>query len=76
MNATKSLNQTLPVKKVGHGKAVLIIALGTACLAFTPIWVKASNMDPATQAFLRVLIGFLVLLPIGLWEIKKQASPS
>lgn len=76
VNATKSLNQTLPVKKVGHGKAVLIIALGTACLAFTPIWVKASNMDPATQAFLRVLIGFLVLLPIGLWEIKnKQALP-
>lgn len=59
---------------MSHGKAVLILALGTAFLAFTPIWVKASNMDPATQAFLRVSIGFLLLLPIGLWEMKKKGS--
>lgn len=62
------------MKQVGHGKAVLILAIGTAFLAFTPIWVKASNMDPATQAFLRVLIGFLILLPIGIWEIKRKGS--
>ena len=64
----------LPVKPVSHGKAVLILGLGTAFLAFTPIWVKASNMDPATQAFLRVLIGLLVLLPFGFWEIKRKGS--
>lgn len=64
----------LPVKPVGHGKAVLIIALGTAMLAFTPIWVKATNMDPATQAFLRVSIGFLCLLPFGIWEIKRKGA--
>lgn len=72
--ASTVVNQYLPVKPVSHGKAVLILAVGTAFLAFTPIWVKASNMDPATQAFLRVSIGFLLLLPIGLWEIKKKGS--
>ncbi|WP_092259414.1 DMT family transporter [Corynebacterium cystitidis] len=73
-SAVSTNNQYLPIKPVSHGKAVLILAVGTAFLAFTPIWVKASNMDPATQAFLRVAIGFLLLLPIGLWEIKKKGS--
>ncbi|WIM67703.1 DMT family transporter [Corynebacterium breve] len=74
MNATIKTKTPLPVKPVGHGKAVLILALGTAFLAFTPIWVKASNMDPATQAFLRVSIGFLALLPFGIWEMKNKQS--
>lgn len=55
---------------------MLIIALGTAMLAFTPIWVKATNMDPATQAFLRILIGVICLLPFYLWEIKRKGSLS
>lgn len=78
MNATQTTKATsrkhAPVKPVKQGKAVLILAIGTALLAFTPIWVKASNMDPATQAFLRVSIGFLALLPIGLREIKNKGS--
>lgn len=45
-------------------------------LSGTPLWVKASNMDPATQAWLRVMLGFLLLLPLGIKEIKeKQALP-
>lgn len=64
----------MPVKPVSHGKAVLILGLGTAFLAFTPIWVKASNMDPATQAFLRILIGVLCLAPIGFWEWKRKGA--
>ncbi|AGE37313.1 DMT family transporter [Corynebacterium urealyticum] len=79
MNTVKGQGATasgrmLPVKPVSHGKAVLILGLGTAFLAFTPIWVKASNMDPATQAFLRILIGLIVLLPFGFWEIKRKGS--
>ncbi|NLJ53632.1 MAG: DMT family transporter [Intrasporangiaceae bacterium] len=65
-----------PIKQVSHGKAVMILLLGTLFLSGTPLWVKASNMDPATQAFLRVILGFLLLLPLGLREIRnKQALP-
>jgi drug/metabolite transporter (DMT)-like permease len=57
---------------VGHGKAVLWLLIGTLFLSGTPLWVKASNMDPATQAFLRVILGFLLLLPLGIQEIRKK----
>lgn len=70
----KTSARRMPVKPVSHGKAVLILGLGTAFLAFTPIWVKASNMDPATQAFLRILIGVLCLAPIGFWEWKRKGA--
>ena len=33
-------------------------------------------MDPATQAFLRVFIGFLILLPFAIWEMKKKEKLS
>lgn len=75
-SATRSAGTSLPVKHVSHGKAVAVLLLGTLFLSGTPLWVKASNMDPATQAFLRVFLGFLLLLPLGLIEIrKKQALP-
>lgn len=61
-----------PVKEVGHGKAVLWLLVGTLFLSGTPLWVKASNMDPATQAFLRVILGFLLLLPLGIHEIRTK----
>lgn len=61
-----------PVKEVTHGKAVLWLLLGTLFLSGTPLWVKASNMDPATQAFLRVILGFLLLLPLGIHEMRKK----
>ena len=61
-----------PVKEVSHGKAVLWLLLGTLFLSGTPLWVKASNMDPATQAFLRVFLGFLILLPLGIHEIRTK----
>ena len=68
--------QPLPVKEVSHGKAVLVLLIGTIFLSGTPLWVKAANMDPATQAFLRVSIAFLMLLPFGINEIRqKQALP-
>ncbi|WP_425310741.1 DMT family transporter [Ammonicoccus fulvus] len=75
MTETRS-RTPVPVKHVSHGKAVLVLLLGTLFLSGTPLWVKASNMDPATQAFLRVFVGFLILLPLGLHEIRtKQGLP-
>ncbi len=70
-NATGSRTPA-PVKEVSHGKAVLWLLIGTLFLSGTPLWVKASNMDPATQAFLRVILGFLLLLPLGLHEIRNK----
>lgn len=64
----------LPVKEVSHGKAVLWLLIGTLFLSGTPLWVKASNMDPATQAFLRVILGFLLLLPLGIQEIRRKQA--
>lgn len=66
--------ETNPVKKVGHGRAVIILLIGTMFLAGTPLWVKASNMDPATQAFLRVALGALLLLPLAISEMKKKMT--
>lgn len=75
-SATRRSGAPVPVKHVSHGKAVMVLLLGTLFLSGTPLWVKASNMDPATQAFLRVFLGFLLLLPLGLNEIRtKQALP-
>lgn len=65
-----------PVKPVSHGRALAVLALGTAFLSATPLLVKASNMDPATQAFLRVFFGFLFLLPFGIMEIRKKEGLS
>lgn len=61
-----------PVKEVTHGKAVLWLLIGTLFLSGTPLWVKASNMDPATQAFLRVILGFLLLVPFGIREMRTK----
>lgn len=63
-----------PIKEVSHGKAVLWLLVGTLFLSGTPLWVKASNMDPATQAFLRVILGFLLLLPLGIHEIRSKQA--
>lgn len=66
--------QKNPVTTIGHSQAVIILLIGTLFLAGTPLWVKASNMDPATQAFLRVAIGALILLPLAIHEMKKKMS--
>ncbi|SDE58780.1 Permease of the drug/metabolite transporter (DMT) superfamily [Actinobaculum suis] len=65
-----------PVKPVSRLQATLVLLLGTAFLSGTPLWVKATNMDPATQAFLRVSIAMLMLLPFAIREAKtKMALP-
>ena len=76
LSTIKGSRTPVPIKNVTHGKAVMVLLIGTLFLSGTPLWVKAANMDPATQAFLRVFMGFLILLPFGLNEIrKKQALP-
>lgn len=74
VGVVKGSGTPVPVKHVSHGRAVLVLLLGTMFLAGTPLWVKASNMDPATQAFLRVILAFLILLPFGLNEIRKKRA--
>ncbi|HHX46705.1 MAG TPA: DMT family transporter [Brevibacterium sp.] len=74
LSATKGSRGASPVKEVSHGKAVMVLLIGTLFLSGTPLWVKAANMDPATQAFLRVFMGFLILLPFGLNEIRKKQT--
>ena len=71
-NAT-AVRTFAPIKEVSHGKAVLWLLVGALFLSGTPLWVKASNMDPATQAFLRVILGFLLLLPLGIHEIRTRS---
>ncbi|WP_276909308.1 DMT family transporter [Corynebacterium riegelii] len=75
-NSAAGVATASPVKPVSHGSALAVLALGTAFLAATPLQVKAANMDPATQAFLRVFIGFLILLPFAIWEMKKKEKLS
>lgn len=72
VSTATGVRNPMPVKEVSHGKAVLWLLVGTIFLSGTPLWVKASNMDPATQAFLRVILGFLLLLPFGIQEIRKK----
>ncbi len=74
MTAAKGIRVPAPIKNVSHGKAVAVLLLGTLFLSGTPLWVKGANMDPATQAFLRVFLGFLLLLPFGMIEIRNKGT--
>ncbi|MCV3263968.1 DMT family transporter [Vibrio harveyi] len=52
--------------------AYMFIMIGIVALAFSAIMVKEANFEPATNAFLRCLVGFLVLIPFAVSEIKKK----
>lgn len=56
------------------GKAYLLLILGLFAHAFTAPWVKMSNFDPATSAFLRVGLAAIFLAPFALNEIKKMGK--
>jgi drug/metabolite transporter (DMT)-like permease len=55
-----------------HGKAVTILLLGTLCLAFSGIWVKASNFEPATSVVLRCWLALILFIPLVVIEIRKK----
>ena len=59
-------------KQMGSGMAVLILLIGTACLAFSGIWVKGSNFEPATSVVLRCWIPLIIFLPFFIWEGKRK----
>src|SRR5690625_4135140 len=64
------------VTNKGNAKAYTILIIGIVFLAFTAPWVKMSNFEPATSAFLRCSLGFLALLPFMIRERKKVGSLS
>lgn len=59
-------------KTISKTTAYTIIMLGILALAFSAIMVKEANFEPATNAFLRCLIGFVVLIPFAYREMKKH----
>ena len=59
-------------KTISKTTAYTIIMLGILALAFSAIMVKEANFEPVTNAFLRCLIGFVVLIPFALREKKKH----
>lgn len=52
--------------------AYTFIMIGIFALAFSAIMVKEANFEPVTNAFLRCLLGFVTLIPFGIWEVKKK----
>ena len=63
-----------PANNISHGKAVAILLIGTACLAFTAIWVKGANFEPATSVVLRCWLPIVIFLPYAIREYKKKGS--
>lgn len=61
-------------KTVSKTTAYTIIMLGILALAFSAIMVKEANFEPVTNAFLRCLIGFVVLIPFAYHEKKKHGA--
>lgn len=61
-----------PTFNMSHGRAVTILMIGTACLAFTAIWVKGSNFEPATSVVLRCWLPIVIFLPFAIREAKKK----
>ncbi len=63
-----------PKYEMSHGKAVLILLIGTACLAFSAIWVKGANFEPATSVVLRCWLPIIIFLPFAWREYKKKGG--
>ena len=61
--AIKDEAGTAPKYEMTHGKAVAILLIGTACLAFSAIWVKGANFEPATSVVLRCWLPIIIFLP-------------
>ncbi|WP_394283809.1 DMT family transporter [Corynebacterium sp.] len=63
-----------PKYEMTHGKAVAILLIGTACLAFSAIWVKGANFEPATSVVLRCWLPIVLFLPFAWREYKKKGG--
>ncbi|WP_019673225.1 DMT family transporter [Psychrobacter lutiphocae] len=63
-------------KPLSKPLAYAFIMTGIFALAFSAIMVKEANFEPVTNAFLRCLLGFITLIPFGIWEIKTKRKLS
>ncbi|WP_340699730.1 DMT family transporter [Vibrio harveyi] len=72
MSEVRTASTSGPEKKMSKPLAYMFIMIGIFALAFSAIMVKEANFEPATNAFLRCLVGFLVLIPFAVSEIKKK----
>ncbi|AGS35784.1 hypothetical protein B841_11560 [Corynebacterium maris DSM 45190] len=72
--AIKDEAGTAPKYEMTHGKAVAILLIGTACLAFSAIWVKGANFEPATSVVLRCWLPIIIFLPFAWREYKKKGG--
>jgi drug/metabolite transporter (DMT)-like permease len=59
-------------KTMSTGMAFAILMIGILALSYSAIMVKDANFEPATSAFLRCAIAFVVLIPFAFFEIKKK----
>lgn len=64
------------VNDVSMKRALIVMSIGLVAHAFTAIWVKTSNFEPVTSAFLRCAIAILVLIPFAFWEFKRVGGMS
>ncbi|MDY5133163.1 DMT family transporter [Actinotignum urinale] len=69
--ASASAKAAPALPHVSNAKAATVLMIGVVALAFSGIMVKEANFEPATNAFLRVAIGLVALLPFGWNEIRK-----
>lgn len=53
-------------------KTFIIIIIGLIFHAISGALVKAANFEPVTSAFLRVIIAFAALAPVGYYEVYKK----
>ncbi len=75
MSEPSSTKQAMgPLNKMSHGRAVTILLIGTACLAFTAIWVKGSNFEPATSVVLRCWLPMAIFIPFAIREWKQKGG--
>lgn len=63
-----------PANGMSHGRAVMILLFGTACLAFTAIWVKGANFEPATSVVLRCWLPMVLFIPFAIREYRKKGG--
>lgn len=73
-NQEAIISDRAPARKMTYGKAVLILLLGTACLAFSGIWVKGANFEPATSVVLRCWLPLICFAPFMVREIKNKGA--
>jgi len=68
-----ALNTELTRQKHSSNLAILTLFLGAVCIAFSPIFVRLSEVGPSATAFWRVFLAIPVLW--GLMERKKRKNP-